>query len=349
MKTINAIAISILTCACALHPLALAQGGPGQGSEPPANRWFSLDQAAISARYVNVHASDGSSMASQGQYQPTFAGTVHVLSDGLLDIGTMIGPGSAFTAGWDNVGAAEASAFHPYMKQLYLTSRYRGVEVQFGGLGFDRGGMSDLVNYHGQGFMTGERLSVSRPKDLFFDRLTATFGYVGDYNEPGINKRFNRLSQVNYRQFMAEKTLSGAHVTVDFTNQSGVKVFREGVSFKVGKALDLVRLEAYERANATAAAGFNVSAEKRINRILALQAGFLSVDRNYGDLNSDAFFHGRRVYVGPSVNVAPNTSVFALFNHGVGNSYEITNNQHFEVGVSYDVRAAITSAFGGVR
>lgn len=219
--------------------------------------------------------------------------------------------------------------------------------MQFGGLGLNRGVGSDIANYSQNAYMTGERIAIRRPKALFFDEVSATFGYLGDRNTPGIEHRLRRLSHVNYRQFLVLKKIGETvAVSVDYTNRAGAKTFRQSVRVKTPSLgiIDGFRTDFYERTNQTAAFGGVVAAEKRIASRWRVEAGYAAIDRNYGDWNVDAFFHGRRVYAAGGLRVTAAFSGFFMINKSVGNSYVVPNGAHFHAGFSYDVLKALSGA-----
>ena len=84
-----------------------------------------------------------------------------------------------------------------------------------------------------------------------------------------------------------------------------------------------------------------MSFRKSIRKHVGVEAGFAGIDRYYGDLNSDAFFHGNRVYVGPTVDLFPGLTAFAFLNHTVHTSYDVSNKRHVEFGISYNLKQLV--------
>jgi hypothetical protein len=46
---------------------------------------------------------------------------------------------------------------------------------------------------------------VRRPKQLFFDEVAVSYAYLGDLQQPSFTKRWRRLAESNYHQFMIGK------------------------------------------------------------------------------------------------------------------------------------------------
>jgi hypothetical protein len=68
-----------------------------------------------------------------------------------------------------------------------------------------RGESTEITGYDNDAYLTGQRVSVKRPKDLFFDEVSVTFAYLGDLTTPSITNRYHRLDEVNYRHLLASK------------------------------------------------------------------------------------------------------------------------------------------------
>ncbi len=323
----------------------------GLFADPPSGdtgirRWLSADDATIASRFVWVQGTQGETNASQLQHQEALQARLSLLPGKLSVVGAAA-PG-AFTAGWNNSGLGLNSwSGQLYVKQLYLSARpAKFVELQYGGFGIERGVSTAVTSYHDQGFMTGQRAILSTPERLWFDRISFTYGYLGDYDRPGINKRFNRLDEGNYRQFQVMKNLNNRTAfSADFTNHRGIRTLREAVSVRVPSIVDSVRFEVYQRLD-NRAAGFHAGVSRKLNRRLSVDAGYMAIDRNFGDLNDDAFMHGNRVYAGPSVHIARGLSFFSLFHRTVGTSYDVANRTFMHVGLQYNLLEAWRESAG---
>lgn len=171
------------------------------------------------------------------------------------------------------MGTGEA-ATNLYLKQLYVSAQpFNGIEIQYGGLGVSRGESSEITSYDNDAFIMGERVSVRMPKRLFFDEIAVTYAYLGDVNTPNINKRYHRLKQSNYHQFLVSKKFGArTAISADYTFQSGVETLRQAVKLDLHEArlIDSFRFEDYERLDVHPAYGFTLTAEKRVTKRLTL-------------------------------------------------------------------------------
>jgi hypothetical protein len=306
-----------------------------------------LDDAAIGARAVVGKTSNGTLTDQQMQHFIAVSGGLRIGE--WFSLHALAATGGDFAGGWNNSGLGLASGSSSvFLKQLYLAARpVKAVEVQFGGIGIERGVGSDIASYSQDGYMTGARMTVRHPKAFHFDQVSVTFGYLGDRDMPGIEHRLRRLSHVNYRQFLVVKKFGDrTSVSVDYTDRAGAKTFRQAVQVKVSSlgVIDSVRTDFYERTNFTSAFGGVVAAGKTIVPRWHVEAGYAVIDRNYGDWNADAFFHGRRFYASTSFKIANALSMFMLIDKSAGNSYLVPNGSHFHAGFSYDVLKALHEA-----
>jgi hypothetical protein len=333
-----------LVISCSL--LAQENGASSEVAGRLSSRWLSLNTASVGLRYATEANAQGQYGFKQGQHQEVLGAAFQFDKDAKYTLQTVIATGNAFNGGWNNTDMGSSKGlYRAYWKQFYFSAiPAAGVEFQYGGIGIEQGVTSDIIGYSGDGYITGQRLIIHRPKSLFFDTIVATYGYVGDLDAPDMNRRFRRLQQGNYRQVLAGKRLgSRAEASVDFTNQWGAKTVRQAIriSTREWHAIDAVRVEFYERTNRHARTGFNFGAEKTLSRQLNVAGGYTRVDRYFGDLNSDAFLNGRRVYLTAGFHITPAVGLFALANYGVHNDYALPNRTHIHFGVTYDIGKAI--------
>src|SRR5205085_9959934 len=127
--------------------------------------------------------------------------------------------GSTFIAGWNLRGINGRSSNRVFLKQLFVTAKpHSGAELQYGGLGIVRGESSEITSYDNDGYLMGQRLTLSPGRIV--DELTATAGYLGDFRSPSVARRWHRLSEVNYGQVLVRKRLTDhMTATADFTDE----------------------------------------------------------------------------------------------------------------------------------
>jgi len=71
---------------------------------------------------------------------------------------------------------------------------------------FDRGQSTEVTSYDYDGYLVGERITLDRPGNLYFDEISITYGFLGDFNRPNVFGRLHRLGQSNYHEFGVSKT-----------------------------------------------------------------------------------------------------------------------------------------------
>jgi hypothetical protein len=331
-------------CVCALlSAFILCAAGHAQDSEDLTNRWFSIDKAAVGVRSVYEQGSTGATTTNQMQYYDAFEGKFFFDPSQKYSLNFGIGAGDAFPGGWSNtsIGNAPATTNYSYLKLLYFDAKPNSlIEAQWGGIGIERGVSTAITSYSNDGFMAGERLYVRDSRDLFFDSIAVTFGYLGDVLHPDVWNRANTLWQNNYQQYLILKKISKKlTASADYTNLAGAHTLRQALHASMPdlRVVDQANVDVYERTNYTAAFGGNVSVSKSLNKMFGLTAGYAAIDRNYGDLNDDAFFHGRRAYFAATVHPLRGFSISPMFDHGVANDYYLPNNGHFHLAVTYDL------------
>lgn len=281
------------------------------------SRWLELSKFGFAARYMHVANSAPVTTVTQLQHRQDVAGRFKFDARGKVSLNFWLNSGRRFTAGWNETAAGPRRGnVNLYLKHLFLAVQpIIGVEVQYGGFDFLRGQHTEITTYNNDGYLTGQRLILKRPQELFFDEVAVTYGYFGDLNLPNINKRYHRLKQANYHQFLVSKTLGKrAAVSFDYTFVAGVETLRQALKLdaKELKLADAIRFENYQRVDVNRAYGFALLAEKAVTKKLSVTYGYTQIDRNYGNVNADKVFTGKHLYLLGSYALTP-TLTFQLF------------------------------------
>jgi hypothetical protein len=235
-----------------------------------------------------------------------FEGQFKFDAGGKLSLNFGLYSGTYFAGGWSDSGWGRGQGTaKPFLKRLYLAARpLEGVEFQYGGLGILKGQTSAITGYADDGYVTGQRLVVERPDKLFFDQVAVTYAYLGDIFAPDMSKRYHRLRQSNFHQFLVSKKLGKrALASADYTFHNGAETLRQAISINTKElhVIDSFRFENYQRIDVNPAYGFAVLGERQVFKRLTLGGGFAQVDRHFGPYNADAFFDGRRVIVSSNI------------------------------------------------
>jgi hypothetical protein len=294
---------------------------------PPANtpsaasfvrRWLDLQNATVNLRFRYVDNSAGRVTTRQLQHRETLRGRLKFDPHGRYALNFGLFTGVRFTSGWDNTpwGLADAQRNLAF-KALYGSAQpISGVEIQVGGLYIIKGESTELTTYDEDGYIMGERITVRRPKQFFFDQISVTSAYfVGgtdDVNIP-VSKRFPHIDEPNYQHYLVDKKIgTRAAVSADYTLESHRRTWRQAARMNVRelRLVDSVIFENYQRTNIDRAQGFAVTAEKALTRTLTLQGGYANIDPRYGPLNADRFNIGKRAFTTAIFNSGPITASF---------------------------------------
>lgn len=331
---------------------AITSAAPQAVKAPPSklSRWLDIQAGTLAVRYRYVETSKSVVTASQMQFSGQFKPRFKFDPKGRLSVTAVFAPGNSFTGSWNTTGIGTGDWVRSWsMKQLYVAAvPAKGVEASFGSLGLVRGESTEITSYDNDGYIAGERLSVKRPKDLFFDELSVTSAYLGDTTKPALWDRWDGLTEGrNYFQYLAAKKINKTFsASADYTRYTGVGTFRAAVAAKTPKAriVDSLRYEHYVRGGTKSDSGFAVFADKNVTKRFTAGVGFANIDPNYGSLNADRFGKGKRIYETASFKVTQEFGFQLFMAQAVGNDYPVSNKYRFDVVASYNVLGAIQRA-----
>ncbi len=286
---------------------------------------------------------------NQIQHNEGFKGKFKFDKKGNYAINAGLFSGNSLTGSWNNTGSGKDKLFtNLYLKQLYLEAKpFKGIEIQYGSLYPNRGENTEITSYDNDVYLMGERVSLKRPKNLFFDEVSATYGFIGDATKPNVNKRWFRLKESNYHQFLVSKKIGKrVSLTWDYTFQNGTETIREAikVNAKGSKVLDTFLFENYQRTDVKPDYGFAIFGEKALHKRFTVGGGFADIDPNYGGLNADRFNKGKRVFMASKFNLTPEFAVQTFVTQGMYNSFAVANKTRFDLIFSYDVLKTLQRA-----
>ena len=178
----------------------------------------------MGTQYAFAKNGRGVTTANQQQYQVAVRGRFKLDAKGRFSINAGLYTGANFTAGFNNTGLGLGEAqSNLYFKHLYVNALpLEGVEVQYGGLDIWHDESTDITGYAYNGYIAGERISIKRPREVFFDDISVAYGYVSDIDTPNVISRFHRLIQSNFHRFMLKKNVAErAWISADYAFQSG--------------------------------------------------------------------------------------------------------------------------------
>ena len=293
----------------------------------PLARWVEVQNATLNVRYRVADNSAGVVTTNQIQHREGLRARFKFDPPGryALNIGAF--SGSLFPSSWNNTGIGmgdwqDTLAF----RALYASAEpVVGIEGQYGSLYVLKGESTEITTYDDDGYVIGQRVSVRRPRDLFFDELSATVGYfTGNVEEIGVSKRVKYLNdRPNYGHYLVDKKIGArGGISADVTSVDGARTWRAATNLNTRelRAVDSILFESYKRTNHNPEYGFAISLNKALNRRTAINWGYARIDPFYGGLNADRFNIGKRVFVTISYTVSPRFSASWFVTTAVGNN-----------------------------
>jgi hypothetical protein len=276
-------------------------------------------------------------------------------------------------AGFYNSGGTDL-----YLRQAFLTAEpIHGIEVQFGGIGINRGVNSEATSYDEDGYMAGERIVVKRPRQLWLSELSYTRAYLGDLYTPNFFTRGQRLAVSNYWQILGEKDF-GKRIAISsdytYTTPEGAPFFlkttREAIYGDVheSRVFDSVRFEAYQRINGgqygpgfpfAPGKGYALTVSRRFKNRFSIDAGIADIDLSYITnlglnvqaiilgltVNGDQYGVGKRYFVRPTIPLTRYLSlngnysqVFDTSDVSTAGQIDIWNKQAVTAGFTVDAK-----------
>ncbi len=343
----------ILFCFLAI-PLGAQTQSPLQSSQvadsvssPWLSRWLNIQTGLLAARYKGVKSTD-QPYINQLQYNFQMLGRFKFDRENRWGANFALGTGRSFSSAWMSTGVGDGDlATNFYLKQLYLlASPCKGVELQFGGIGFNRGESTENTSYSNNGYMMGERIRLRFPSQLYFDEVSITTAYLGDVSTPNLFRRSDRVSQINYEQFLVARSVhQRLAFSADCTSYQGVRTLRQAVkiNLRIIHYFDDLIFENYQRLNANPAWGLGVTLQKGFSRI-SLAGGFLSIDQDYGSWNADRLGRGRRIYFSPKIPLWREFVLAGFFTQAFANDFPVAIRTRFEIILTYDFQKSLHRA-----
>jgi hypothetical protein len=323
------LVLTLLTLACAAAP-ARGQTTPQQKPVPQLARWVDVQNATMNVRYRFVDNSAGTITTNQVQHRESLRARFKADAAGKYALNVGAFSGSRFTSSWNNTGIGLGDWQAPFaVRALYFAAQpVAGVEAQYGSMYILKGESTEITTYDDDGYVIGQRISVRRPRNLFFDEMSATVGYfTSDPVEYRVSKRVKYLDErPNYGHYLVDKKVgTRAGISLDFTSVGGARTWRAATNVNIRelRVLDSVLYENYKRTNKSPEYGFAVTANKAITRALGFNGGYASIDPLYGGLNSDRFHIGNRIFFTATYALSPRFTASAFITRAVGNDVAV--------------------------
>jgi len=342
--------IHVLVCSFAAFlfatPLAgqytTGQAATVQASEEP---WLDLQSVSFGVRYRMLENHLGSRVQNWSDHHQGLKLRLRLDRAARYSLTAAAFNGDSFTRGWNLRGINEQSSNRVFVKQLFVTGKPRnGIEFQYGGLPIVRGESSEITSYDNDGYLMGQRLTLSPARVV--DELTVTAGYLGDFRTPSVTGRWHRLSEINYGQVLAKRRLTDRlTATADFTDEDGERTLRQGVVIRPSKGVDLIRVEAYERVSGPRNAGGAITVEKPFGRT-RIAASFASIDDRYRPVNGDRYGRGPRLSLTSTTAIGRDVSLQVFVTHALDDDLTMANRTRLDVHIRYELAAILRQIAG---
>jgi hypothetical protein len=311
------------------------------------SRWLHLQNVSLSTRYNFVENSADAVTSNQGQYQIAVKGAFQFDSAGKFTVQSGLFSGNRFSGGWNGTGWGNTPLrTNTYLKQLYFSAKpFQGLDFQYGSLYFNQGVNTEITGYDYDGYLVGERVRLNRPKNVFFDELSVTYGFVGDFDRPSVGKRLHRLEQSNYHQFLVAKKISEqVFLSADYTSEAGIHTLRQAVRMQAHKlrVLDVLHFENYQVVGLDVGYGFAAYGEKKLHSRVSVGGGYAQHDR--AALYSDRFAAGKRIFVNLQLELTSEFSISTAWTEAIHNDLASSPRTRFDVALNYDLLHSLRRA-----
>jgi hypothetical protein len=327
-------------CIIDLKPGDIRLFEPSVPTTGKLRRWLDLQAASLGTHYLFAKNGLGITTANQQQYQVAVRGRFKFDAKGRFSINAGLYTGANFIAGFNNTGLGIGKAqSNLYLKHLYLSVRpLDGVEIQYGGLNIWHDESTDITGYAYDGYIVGERISIQRPRNLFFDDISIGYGYVGDLTTPSVARRSDRLAQSNFHRFILKKNIGErAWTSVDYVFQSGIQTWREAIRMRAteSRVIDTFHAEIYEISSLHSGYGFAVYGEKTILAKFILGGGYTDIDHSM--LNSDRYGRGNRLFLTTNVPINKAFSIVMFATQATTHAPTNAPQQRIDIGLFYNL------------
>lgn len=328
---------------------------------PAIRRWLDVQALQAGLRYRWNENSAEVVTADGLQWHGLTRGRLLFDAAGKYSVNMMASAGRTYVASWNDTGVGTGDFTGTFrMRHLFLSAEpVRGVELQIGGLGPNRGEVSENISYDMDGYLVGQRATF-RPASGRITQVSGTIGHFGDTTKPNVFRRLDDTFDYNYGQVLVGFRLTPrTTASVDYTHEDGRDILREALVIRTPtttKVLTAVRVEAYQRVSdieriatdvftgTPKGNGVNASADLKFGK-LVVTAGVMSVDRNYvPTVNGDRYGVGKRWYTIGTLPVTGDLSLIWYHTRAFDNAFPVPVNHRFDLIVLVNPTARLKRA-----
>ena len=205
------LSLSLVLASAGLASAQAPASASKPAAEPAIRRYFEFQQFVLSTRYRYIRSSADVTTSNHEQYREQIRARFNIDRRKRYGVVAGVYSGTNFIASWDNLGpgTGDFDGHDHFMRQLYFTATpVAGIEGQMGGIYVNRGETTEYTSYDDDGYLVGGRVSVRRPKSLYFDEISVTRAALTKTSTPNLWKRWEDFNDPNYTQVLVAKRLS---------------------------------------------------------------------------------------------------------------------------------------------
>ena len=333
------------------RPAVAQDGRPAQSDTPvqrlgnatphPLARWVDAQAVTLSTRYDYIGDARDRTLQDRMQWQAQIHVAFKVDAAGRYRVHAGLTTGNNFSSGWNaiGIGTGEGSA-KIYLTQLFGAAEpWDGIELHYGSLYPTRGQSTEITTYDNDSYVTAGRVHVRRPRELFFDQIILSVGYVGYLDTAFVFDRTGAFSRQNYWRVLASKqVVAGLTVSTDYAVIDDDGMLHQGATWRVDQPwVDTIRGEYGVRLRGGShQTAFAFSGEKQIAAV-TMQVGYANVDPVFGVLNGDPYGAGDRIFTDGSFALPLDLSATWFVQKEISPPVTSTNNVRVDLGLRWNV------------
>ncbi|HXZ40045.1 MAG TPA: hypothetical protein VEG68_04845 [Terriglobales bacterium] len=250
-------------------------------------------------------------------YKVSTVGRLTLLGEGVTYLQFRAESGRVFNFSYDFAGIGMHPGYWSFnLKSLFVGQKIgHHLEAQAGGIEYDRGAGTEATYADNDGWLEGYRLAYTSHARWVPDVLSATVGYVGDFEQPNVFARLPHMGDENYIQALAHKYFgTNRDVSAEFDSLQSIRYTREAVHLQKLPLVvaDELVAETITRASDDTTFGWSGTVFKTLDRKGRVRLGAFISDlpesiflkgKNTILLNGDFYVLGQRM--GPNVRIIP--------------------------------------------
>lgn len=239
-----------------------------QDTDSPESAWKSLarrvniSEVQAATRFNYMDRGPGAVTSRGLQYRLRVGYEVELAGEGATYFAMRAETGPSFDSSWNNSGIGRDPVYTGFhVKSFYLGQKIgRHLELQAGGLDFDRGPGTDHLAASEDGYLVGYRLIV-RGKDHAWtpDRTVVTIGHTESFHQPDLFKNLH-FASLSYMQLLVQKKIGdNATVEADINSIRNVWLTRQALKLEDvwAPVIDEAIIELIQRTSQTKSIGWS--------------------------------------------------------------------------------------------